>query len=228
MKAPKPTIIRIESRMKLKELLQLHLIDPEKLLICNCSLILDRDTVPEQFLMYNLGLLAPTAMLVNIYTTEGASDAYILRYMSHLNKPECKFFINEMIRLGMMEGRDIAFVCCEDEAEFGYIRMIEKYILDHYGIEGISFKKYKGGKKSKYTLGVNKIVGILEDTREEMLLKMKSLNIELPSFLNRRITKTELKKKLPKDFKKAYKAYAKGEKDLGDAFSKVIRKRRKI
>ena len=70
--------------MKLKELLQLHLIDPEKLLICNCSLILDRDTVPEQFLMYNLGLLAPTAMLVNIYTTEGASDAYILRYMSHI------------------------------------------------------------------------------------------------------------------------------------------------
>lgn len=199
------SVIRAESRKRLKDILQAFRHHPGDLIVCNCSGILDSGEIPEDFSVYNFGFYVPNPILMDIYFENGYSEKYIVQYLHYLNNAECAFFINEIIRTCLIRKADCVWACMDDEKDFGHIRMICKFIEDNFGIDAISVGGYLNGKKSSIDMELKDLMRLIDERRNMLLNKMDALGIELPSNLCHRITVKMLKDTISKEGRKLLK-----------------------
>lgn len=201
-------LIRAESRRVLEKLFKLNAIKPSNTIFAVVSgIIVPRiDTIPEEFTVYDYGIMRPNTMLIQMYLENGITEEYVEAYSRQLSAPDVFFHINDIVYRMVTTDSNLVFVCAEDEEDFKYLKLIGEFIENIYGIKMISFKKFYGSKSSKITKSVDEIIDICEHNRDSTIRKLDDLNITLPPTLYMRITKSILKS-LPKKIRSKYKDY---------------------
>lgn len=127
-------------------------------------------------------LLIPSVNIINLYVISG-KEAMEEAYKASLYLPESYFIINEIMYRVVKFDLDFFIMCSSDESEYDYIKYIGKFIQEVYGFKCLSLNKYLDGKKSKCSQDLQDLFEQINQTRNELVKKLKYANIDPISLL---------------------------------------------
>lgn len=177
----------------------------------------DVKTVNKYSNVYAIRSLLPPPNILSIFVNEGMSDKYIKKYIDYLSNPKIEAMLTVIVKLAVIENSNVVLLCSKNEDEFGYIKIICKYIEKIYNVKTYSYKKYKSNpEECEKVKDKKKVVKILD----------KKLN-EFDGDATPNIDKKELKRRLESLSKKELKGYCKYQSisfDKDDSKEKLIKK----
>lgn len=127
-------------------------------------------------------MLLPSVNTINLYTIEG-KEAMEKKYTDELFYPEAYFVINEIMYRMVKYDLDFFIMCSSNEVEYDYIKYIGKFIQKVYGTKCLNLKKYLDGKKMKCEIDIKELFEQIEETRTQLVNKLKFANIDPLSLL---------------------------------------------
>ena len=139
------------------------------------------------------------------------------KYIEYLSISKIEAMLTVIVKLAVVENSNVVLLCSENEDEFGYTKIICKYIEKVYGVKTYSYKKYKSNpSKCETVKNKKKVVKILD----------KKLN-EFDGDASPNIDKKELRRRLESLSKKELKGYCKYQSisfDKDDSREKLIKR----
>lgn len=181
----------------------------------------DIETVGEYKNVMKMPQLIPNAMIMEYFMSK-EKKMYKFEYNNFLRREEIRAIITTIMSAAVNNKFDIILLCSEEEDEYGYVKMIRKFIETEYNFPTYSYKKFCKARDTKSFIEVEDI----EKVKDQVVLeveRIKQLNISL-GVDGDKITKAKdmindmSKKKMVKFCK------AKGYKKYKDLEEKELRK----
>jgi recombinational DNA repair ATPase RecF len=102
---------------------------------------------------------------------------------------------------------NLAIVTSKDEEDdFKFLDMLCNRIKTMYTIKSVKFEKFKKGKSSKIKGDPEKVLELCDNLMNEIISKLNTLHITLPTNMLMRINKKTIKK-FPKELRYIYEQY---------------------
>ena len=195
--------IIIDSKKGLKDAIEKYELDPKKFWFVKASEVLKARNIPDKYTVFMYGdILVPGPVQLNAYYDNSVSfDEYSSKLFEYYNNASRLVYINELVFFSSQYDVSVVLFCSEDEEEFGYLSIFGDMMEQLYGINVITWKKFKKGKHSHHLKSLDRICNYSEKLRKEMFKRYDALGVRLPLHMFRRYTKKDLKA-LPKNIRK--------------------------
>lgn len=123
---------------------------------------------------YPLSCLIPPTNAISEFIANGYSEKYVKKYVQHLQQPKMDLLISTIVRMAVVENRNVVLLCSESEDDYKFLKILGNYIEATHELPVYTYKKYikdpskceeiKG--KKKLTKKINKrITKLSEDPR---------------------------------------------------------------
>lgn len=143
--------------------------------------------------------LIPPPNIISAFINEGFSDKYIKKYINYLQIPRVEAILTVIVKLAVVENTNVVLLCSEKEDEFGYLKLIGKYIKTVYKVPVYSYKRFKSDPSSCEMVRKKKeVVKILDN-------KLKNID----NSANPNINLNEIKRRLQTLSKKELRGFCK-------------------
>ena len=161
--------------------------------------------------------LIPPPNIISVFINEGFGDKYVKKYINYLQVPRVEAILTVIVKLAVVENTNVVLLCSEKEDEFGYLKLIGKYIKTVYKVPVYSYKRFKSDPSSCETVKKKKeVIKILDQ-------KLKNID----NSANPNINLHEMKRRLQTLSKKELRGFCKQhsiECKKGDSKEKLIKR----
>lgn len=139
---------------------------------------------------YQLDALMPSTITLASIIHNGDTKTFKAKYSAQLLSEKCDGLITLMMKLLIKDGKNIVLMCTPEEMEYGYMKMLKKYIESVYKVKVFKFKEFDKLART------DEDVESVSSSKSEKILKKKlktlNKNVVLGESQNRKIVKDKL------------------------------------
>lgn len=181
----------------------------------------DIETTGEHKNVMPMKQLIPNGYIMQ-YFMDDAKKQYKFEYENFLLRDEIRSMITVIMKTVIDNNFKVILMCSEEEKEYGYIKMLRKFIEKEYGFPTYTYKKYcKAREKGEF-----KEVKNLDKIKKQIQYEVDRINKLSIAIGGENEKLKKAKKQLEKMSKKDMKAFCKGKgyKKYKDLSEKELRK----
>lgn len=165
----------------------------------------DIQTTGEFTNVISFPALIPDGYLIEYYLSDEKKQ-FKHEYNNYLMKDEIRAFITVMMKSVVYNGFKLVLMCSEEENEYGYIKMIRKFIEKEYGFPTYNYKKYVKARDNGELKEIKDLEGIKQQIEKEVK-RIEKLHINVGGGQEDKMEKAS--KALDKMSKKELKQFCK-------------------
>lgn len=137
----------------------------------------DIETRGEYKFVTPIPKLIPNSYIME-YFMEKKKKAYKREYEDFLRREENRAIITVIMKSVLIDKFKIILMCSEEEKEYGYVKMLRKFIEEEYNFPTYTYKKYCKARKTGEFKEVKNPEAIIKKVEAE-IKRFKKLNISL-------------------------------------------------
>lgn len=182
----------------------------------------DIETSGEYKNVMRMNQLIPNAYIMQ-FMMDDAKKQYKFEYFSFLLRDEIRALVTIIMKSVVENNFKIVLLCSEEEKEYGYVKLLRKFIEKEYNFPTYTYKKYCKCREKGEFKEVKDLDTVKQQVKDE-IKRIEKLSIAVGGDVSGKIKKA--KKQLDKMSKKDMKAFckAKGYKKYKDLNEKQLRK----